>query len=300
MDKVKIFVQIASYRDPELPKTIKSAIVNAKYPTRLTFGIVNQFDEASIIQAEQLKKFPNIKIMELPWQQSKGVGEARYMCGKLYSSEDFSIQIDSHSRFGRHWDEVLIKEWLLCEDPRAILSAYPPEYKYNDNGEEEFSKYQTSSVYVKDLYQSIPKLKSKQIASQNKPVEGIFAVGGFQFMPGEVCQQVPYIREIWFFGEEAARSFQLYNRGYNVYIPNNLPVFHQYHRVKVGGHYLWDDMKGDLKNIYDSGTGFGYRVARAVVLGDTNSKYIDPKGRKLNKLYELAGLELIDGELKLK
>jgi len=38
----KIFIQIASYRDPELLPTLNSALCNAKYPENLTFGIVWQ------------------------------------------------------------------------------------------------------------------------------------------------------------------------------------------------------------------------------------------------------------------
>ena len=40
---MKIFIQIASYRDPELEKTIKSAIENAKRPKNLVFGIARQY-----------------------------------------------------------------------------------------------------------------------------------------------------------------------------------------------------------------------------------------------------------------
>ena len=42
---MKIFVQIASYRDPELLPTIRDCIDKAKYPENLTFGICLQRDE---------------------------------------------------------------------------------------------------------------------------------------------------------------------------------------------------------------------------------------------------------------
>jgi hypothetical protein len=42
---MKIFIQIASYRDPELMPTIKSCLKNAKYPQNLVFGIARQFNE---------------------------------------------------------------------------------------------------------------------------------------------------------------------------------------------------------------------------------------------------------------
>ena len=49
---MKIFVQIASYRDPELIPTIQDCIEKAKYPEDLTFGICWQRDDT-----EDLSKF---------------------------------------------------------------------------------------------------------------------------------------------------------------------------------------------------------------------------------------------------
>jgi hypothetical protein len=39
----KIFVQIASYRDPQLIPTIKNMLENAKNPQNITIGIARQF-----------------------------------------------------------------------------------------------------------------------------------------------------------------------------------------------------------------------------------------------------------------
>lgn len=42
---MKIFVQIASYRDPQLIKTIDDCIAKAKYPEQLNFGVCWQFGD---------------------------------------------------------------------------------------------------------------------------------------------------------------------------------------------------------------------------------------------------------------
>jgi hypothetical protein len=44
----KIFIHIASYRDPELIPTIKDCLLKAKYPERLRFGIVWQHSKEDI------------------------------------------------------------------------------------------------------------------------------------------------------------------------------------------------------------------------------------------------------------
>ena len=42
---MKIFIQVASYRDPQLIPTINSALENASNPENLVFGIARQFSE---------------------------------------------------------------------------------------------------------------------------------------------------------------------------------------------------------------------------------------------------------------
>jgi len=43
---MKIFVQIASYRDPQLVPTIENMLENAKKPKNLVIGIARQYSEA--------------------------------------------------------------------------------------------------------------------------------------------------------------------------------------------------------------------------------------------------------------
>ena len=56
----KIFVQIASYRDPELVPTIRDCIAKAKHPERLTFGINWQRDEN-----ESLEEYTDEELREM-------------------------------------------------------------------------------------------------------------------------------------------------------------------------------------------------------------------------------------------
>ena len=86
---MKIFVQIASYRDPQLVHTIKNMIENAKNPNNLRFGIARQFhpddkfDDLS--EYDEDKRF---KIINIPYQESKGVCWARNLTQQLYDGEE--------------------------------------------------------------------------------------------------------------------------------------------------------------------------------------------------------------------
>lgn len=307
MPNEKIFIQIAAYRDLELPKTIKSAIENAKHPENLTFGIINQFDSKTRGILSAFKQNSQFRIIEEPWYRTNGVGDARCRCGKLYAGEKWTLQIDSHSRFGGNWDERLIAEWRRCNDEKAILSTYPPEFRYDDNnsGKWHFTNYQTTQMYIKELWQSIPKLASRRIAVPDAHVMGYLTAGGFQFAPGMICKDIPYIKEIWFFGEEAVRSLQFFTHGYNVYIPNDLPVFHLYNRLKVAGddaHYLWQDIhEGPLRERYDKGTIAGYKIAQDLLLdrSHTNVRYLGTV-RTHGDFYDAIGVQLVNSALELK
>jgi hypothetical protein len=106
---MKIFVQIASYRDPQLIPTIKNMLENAKYPKNLRIGVARQyhpddkFDDLS--EYENDKKF---RILNVPYQESNGVCWARNLVQQVYEGEEYTLQIDSHMRFAKNWDVEMI------------------------------------------------------------------------------------------------------------------------------------------------------------------------------------------------
>ena len=48
----KIFIQIASYRDPQLLLTVEDCINNALYPKNLVFCIAHQFNNEDIFSSD--------------------------------------------------------------------------------------------------------------------------------------------------------------------------------------------------------------------------------------------------------
>ena len=106
---MKIFVQIASYRDPELIPTIKSCINNAKNPESLVFGICRQFNpEDKFDDLTEYEMDNRFRILNVPFEKTKGVCWARNQVQQLYNEEEYTLQIDSHMRFEKNWDEEMI------------------------------------------------------------------------------------------------------------------------------------------------------------------------------------------------
>ena len=103
---MKIFIQIASYRDPQLIPTIESALENAKRPKNLVFGIARQFHpEDGFDNLDKYRKDKRFRILDIPYTESKGVCWARNQVQQLYKNETYTMQIDSHMRFEKDWDD---------------------------------------------------------------------------------------------------------------------------------------------------------------------------------------------------
>ena len=125
----KIFIQIASYKDPELIHTIKNCIKNAKYPDNLVFGICWQHDEN-----ENLDEFINderFKIISIHFSKSKGCCWARSKIQQLYDNEEYTLQLDSHHRFVYEWDNILIDMFKQLKENginKPLITAYLPSY----------------------------------------------------------------------------------------------------------------------------------------------------------------------------
>ena len=102
MKKNKIFVQIASYRDPELLPTLKDCIEKAKFPKNLVFSIAWQHSpEDTWDTLSAYTKDKRFKIIDIPHLESEGVCWARHKLQQNYNNEEYTLQLDSHHRFAQ-------------------------------------------------------------------------------------------------------------------------------------------------------------------------------------------------------
>ena len=71
----KIYISIASYRDPQLLPSLHDCIKNADYPENLVFGIAWQHAEEDVW--DNLSEFRNdirFRIADINYKDSKGAG----------------------------------------------------------------------------------------------------------------------------------------------------------------------------------------------------------------------------------
>jgi hypothetical protein len=241
-----LFVTIASYRDCELRLTLKDAFAKAKHPERLFFGICWQRDEDDHLGP--FATHPQIRILSIPYKESKGACWARYKTQEMYRGEDYWLQIDSHTRFIQDWDEAFIDEFKKCEDPKALLSTYPKGYKIDF-----FSGEVTLEENVNTLKLVCTKIHpdffilqtSAVITPLEKPGRSRFTAGGLMFGPGSLIADVPYDPNYYFLGEEISYAVRAYTHGYNLYYPSRNIIFHHYRGKGNSGPQgqAWKDNK---------------------------------------------------------
>ena len=125
----KIFIQIAAYRDPQLVPTVQDCIANAKWPENLIFCIAWQHSEDE--KVDEIKNLPNVKIIDIPYMESRGACWARNRIQQEYDGEEYTLQLDSHHRFVKNWDEVIVgmyKQLQKMGHKKPLLTGYIPSF----------------------------------------------------------------------------------------------------------------------------------------------------------------------------
>ena len=78
-----IFIQIAAYRDPDLPATLRNLIERALEPERLHFGIFLQLKPDDPAEWSHFPEHPHITVERVDAAVSQGACGARSQAQKL-------------------------------------------------------------------------------------------------------------------------------------------------------------------------------------------------------------------------
>ena len=244
---MKIFIQIASYRDPQLIPTIKSALENAKKPENLVFGIARQFHPDD--KFDDLSEYSNderFRILDIPYEESKGACWARNQIQQLYNKEQYTLQIDSHMRFAPNWDVEMIK---MVKDlqkkgyKKPLLTGYvssfdpdnDPALRVQEPWRMAFDRFIPEGA-VFFLPETIPGWQNL-----TEPVTARFYSAHFCFTLGKFAKEVQHDPEFYFHGEEISIAARAYTHGYDLFHPHKVLIWHEY--TRKGRTKQWDDDK---------------------------------------------------------
>lgn len=230
-----IFVQIPSYHDYELKRTIVDAIKQSSGSHIINFGVhVTYFDNIDF----DIPDLPNVRLEISKAPKNIGVGASRYIANSLYSGEDYYLQIDSHMRFEKNWDHNLITDYLdkKAHGANPVISAYPGAYEYN-NGSLNILNSKAHVAYT-DFIQ--------ELSFQGDVVPHQRAVGNFSnniftrsvsaasiFSDGSIASIKPN-KKIFFWGEEILTAVRLFTHGYDLMLPVSQNLYHLYYKPEDG------------------------------------------------------------------
>lgn len=130
-----IYIAITAYNERYIKQTIDSALKQATYPHRLSFGVVEHRVDDGFCD---LTDYANTKHITMTYAAPLGVGISRNIALCLHDDEDFILQIDAHMLFDTGWDEKIIDGFLQIaqdiESDHFIISARPPWWTVNPDG----------------------------------------------------------------------------------------------------------------------------------------------------------------------
>lgn len=235
-----IFVSVASYRDDDCSKTLASLFEQAEDPSRIFVGVCEQnTEDPAEVCASIGEHGKNVRKISIPHTEAKGPTYARYLCSTLYENEQYFCQIDSHTRFTKHWDTRAIQCLKSCPSERPVLTHYPHDMSNYGKGISGVprlckSKFDDNRMLTFEAV-TLPETK--------EPKAVPFVSGGFVFTLGKVIKEVPFDPDLphLFQGEEVLYSARLYTTGYDAFTPTSNLAYHHYGREEKPK--FWTDIK---------------------------------------------------------
>ena len=139
-----MFITIASFRDKLCPVTLFNIFTKAKYPERITVGVVQQNLEEDIDCYEEYCRLilehrgistgegvapecpfkENIIMHRVSALDAKGPTWGRALGSKLVGDQEFCMQTDSHMDYVPDWDVKIKGMWGLINNEYAVMSTY--------------------------------------------------------------------------------------------------------------------------------------------------------------------------------
>lgn len=243
-NQARIFVSVASYRDPETPPTLADLYAKASFPERIFCGVLWQLVPGEDDDCRVLAKHvppSQIRSQQVHPKDSLGACWARHrILTELRQDEAFVLQIDSHMRFVDGWDEKLLAMWVDCQSDRALLSTYPVAYVPPDElGAKAIPVLHPAQFNHRGILTF--KARSDNYAfRRERPTPNAFVCAGFLFGPKAAFDDVPYDPYLYFHGEEISLSARFWTHGWNPFTPNDVLIYHYYGRSEQRPRH-WSD-----------------------------------------------------------
>lgn len=224
-----IFIQITSYHDHELYKTVRNAIDTSSGQTHINFGIncvYNTYNDLNL----SFNANVSLHISKAP--DNLGMGLGRSIAHSFYKGEDYYFQVDAHSRFDRNWDLSLINDinnYKLQGFNKPLITNYPKPFWYEGDKE----TFRTHEEVVTQFYWK----HKDRFSLYRTPMQGTYlnpagnvqslsVSGGCIFTEGEFLKPNT---KIFADGEEIFIAARAFTSGYDLMVPSQTFMYHLYY-----------------------------------------------------------------------
>jgi protein YibB len=288
----KIFINIPSYKDPEIWLTIDNFIKNAKNPERVFFGVTLQSEDIKE-DYRKLRNYTNVSMDIVEPGSIVGCQPARKNSHKFYKNEEYYLNMDSHMRSIKNWDEEIIKEYELnkAEYGISVFTCYAPPYDLLEDGTDSLTDtpanptFYMSDSNVESFYEKLVPQFTPQYSMPGKNVLSPYVSGHFFFTERHVIEKVPFMSEITFTEEEPLMALRFFTAGFNLVTPQKVFVYHRYGRN--GRRLFWEDFPDKFYPEHNKSRNFFEEVV--------TKNIIDPMGglfteRSLDEYEKYSGI----------
>lgn len=216
----KIFISIASYRDPQLIHTLNSIIDNCSDTSKIRIVVCEQNHDNDDFNIN--KSYINTEIIKMKSTDARGPCWARYLIQQCWKGEQYYLQIDSHTRFVKNWDIILRNE-INMVGPLSCLSNYVSTFDINTGNVIKSPLRGPMYVTEIDPKDGFPRFNSsyvKENTYKTPPVSKGWS-GCFSFSSSQLINDAPYDPNtpFLFFGEEIDIYTRLHKHGWTMYVP---------------------------------------------------------------------------------
>ena len=240
-----IFVQIASYRDPQLLETLSDMISKAEKPENLRIGICWQHSENdSWDSLEKYKDDQRFRIIDVNYKDSRGVCWARNSVQQMYEDEAYTLQLDSHHRFAPNWDTTLInmlKDLQKDGHKKPLITGYIPSFDPDNDpaGRVNVPWKMNFDRFIPEGAVFFLPATFDPWDDPKKPLPARFYSAHFAFTVGQFSKEVSHDPFYYFHGEEISIAARAFTHGYDLFHPNVVVCWHEY--TRKGRTKQWDD-----------------------------------------------------------
>jgi hypothetical protein len=289
-----IFVQIPSYHDFELKRTILDCYNKSSGSHQINFGVSLVYFQKNDID---IPDHPNVKFNISMSPENIGVGMGRYLANEFYDGEDYYLQIDSHMRFEKNWDDVLIYNYkkYSSQGIKPVISCYPGAYEYNDLTLNILNN--KAHVAYTDFIEELSFINNyvphqRAIANLNKKVFTRSVSAASIFSSGEIASIKPN-KKMFFWGEEILTAIRLYTHGFDIVLPESQNFYHLYYDHEKGMKNLRRQVSLDFPEICSNLESISQNELERIILNEVVGDQELGSKRTLKQYQDFAGIDFV-------